>query len=454
MSQHRTGRVLPPGPRPLPVVGNILAFRRDPLRFLTQLYRTYGTVATFYAGRIPVFLLSRPETIHFVLVEHARNFTNREFAFELLELLGDGLLTLDGEAHRQQRRLVQPAFHKRRVEGYRDLMVRHTEAMLERWQSGAEVNIQAEMQALTLRIVAEALFALPPEESDQLGAAFNATVRILRQRRYSPLRMLNINLPIGLYGRYRQARQQLDRMVYDIIARHRASGVDNGDVISMLLRAQDTDGTTLSDRQIRDHTMTLLAAGHETTALALTWTFYLLSQHPEVRAKLLDELGRVLGGRAPTVADLEQLPYLEMVVLEALRLYPPAWTQGRRAINDFEAEGYTFPAGSIIMMSQWVVHHAPEYFPDPERFRPERFDPVTGNPHPPAFFPFGGGPRTCIGMPFALLEARILLATIIQRFTPLLAPDQRVALMPMVTLHPKYGMRMRLEPTPGRMVVV
>jgi cytochrome P450 len=448
MSRQSINDILPPGPRPLPIFGNMLAFRRNPLAFVTQLQRTYGPAATFYMGRVPIFLLSRPETIHYILVEQARNFTNREFAFELTELLGNGLLTIDGDFHRQQRRLVQPAFHKRRVESYRDLMVAHTEAMLAEWRPGMEVDIQQEMQRLTLRIVAQALFSMDAAASDRFGAIFNQVTRISRRRRYRLFRNLNINLPFTAYGRYLRLRQQLDRIVYQIIAQRRAAGIDNGDVISMLLHAQDTDGTTLTDRQIRDHTMTLIAAGHETTALTLTWAFYLLSQHPHVRARLVTELDTILGGRAPTVADLEHLPYLEMVIAETQRLYPPAWTEGRRAINAFTADGYTFPAGSMIMLSQWVTHRAPAYFPDPEQFRPERFDPATGDPHPLAFFPFGGGPRTCIGMPFALLEARVLLATIIQRFSPTLVPGQRVEPLPMVTLRPKYGMRMRLELTP------
>jgi cytochrome P450 len=233
----------------------------------------------------------------------------------------------------------------------------------------------------------------------------------------------------------------------DLIAQHRASGEDSGDVISMLLQAQDEDGSTMTDQQVRDETLTLLAAGHATTANTLSWAFYLLSNHPEQRKTLLDELQRVLSGRAPTVDDLARLPYLDMVVKEAMRLYPPAWMQPRYTVDDFEYGGYHIKRGTIILMSQWVTHRLPDLWPEPDQFKPERFHPETGQKyHPQAYFPFGAGSRICIGMPFANLEARILLGAILQRYVPRLAPGFPVVPQPMVTLFPKFGLQMILEP--------
>jgi len=440
--------ILPPGPKPRPVVGNLIEFRKDQLAFVTGLLRSYGKASTFYLGPSPMVLFTTPEAVRYVLVEHAKDFTIREITQGLRRLLGDGLLTTDGDFHQQQRRLMLPAFHRKRVESYRDAMVTYTERMLQRWQPGRQVNIAAEMQRLTLEIVAKALFNVDiSQESTTLGKAFNDVREFPGRRRFS-FRSWRINLPFTFYGRFVRAKALLDKTVYDIMAQRRSTGEDAGDVISMLLTARDEDGAALSDVQVRDEIMTLFAAGHETTANSLTWTLYLLSQHAEERDKLLVELQSVLQGRAPTVEDLGRLPYLEMVVKEAMRLFPPAWMMGRRALKDYELEGYHLPEGSFAVLSPWVTHHMAEYFVEPERFWPERFDPVAGEKHPSfAYFPFGAGPRMCIGATFAMMEARLLLATIIQRYSPMLVPGHRVEPRPMVTLHAKFGMQMVLAQT-------
>ncbi len=440
-------RGLPPGPPPMPVVGNVLQFRRDPLSFVQGLQRSYGGMATFYMGKRPMVLLARPEYARYVLVDHARNFTSREFAFGLRRLLGDGLLTSDGDFHRQQRRLVQPAFHKKRVEGYAQIMVEHTQQMLAEWRAGQRLDIAAAMQDLTLRIVAKALFDVDLKtDSRGLGQAFNAVINNPVSMPFS-WRAIPINLPFMPYGKHMAGRTTLDTYIYALIAKRRASGRDTGDVISMLLAAQD-DGVTMTDQQVRDQTLTLFAAGHETTANLLAWTFYLLSAHPAKRETLLAELRSTLHGRAPEIGDLPNLPYLDWVISESMRMYPPAWTQGRRAISSFELGGYTFPAGQMVMVNQWVMHHLPEVWGDPNTFRPERWEPGQAGAIPAgAYFPFGAGPRMCIGMPFAQLEARLLLATILQRFTPTLVPGWPVVPRPRVTLRPKYGMQMTLAPT-------
>lgn len=438
---------LPPGPRPLPVVGNILAFRRDQLGYLQELQREYGKMATIYIGKVPVVLLFRPEHVRYILTENPRNFTSREVAEGLRQLIGDGLLTIDGEAHRQQRRMVQPAFHKRRVESYASIMTDYTEGMLKGWQAGERIDMARAMQELTLRVVGKCLFNLDVAgQVDTLGNAFSEMIG-------NPIGLLEgflnvrIDQPFTAYGRRMAAKRRVDEFIYKLIAQRRSETEDKGDVLSMLLAAQEGE-MALSNTQVRDHIMTFVAAGHETTANALTWTFYLLAQHPDVRKKLLAELQSVLAGRVPTIDDLPNLPYTEWVLNESMRLYPPAWTQGRRATEAFDLDGVHFPAGTMVMFSQWVIHRLPEIWGDAETFRPERWNPANEQKVPPwSYFPFGGGPRICIGMPFAQLEAKLLLATILQHYTPHLAPGHRLELNPLITLRPKHGMPMILIPT-------
>ena len=433
---------LPPGPRPLPIFGNLLSFRGDQLHYLQQLQQTYGNMATFYVGKTPIVLFFRPEHVRYVLTENPRNFTNREVAENLRELLGDGLLTIDGETHRQQRRMVQPAFHKKRVESYADIMVEHTLEMLETWREGERMDIARAMQELTLRIVGKCLFNIDlSKEVNDLGSAFTAMIA-------NPVSLLEglfglrIDTPFTAYGRRTAAKRTLDAFIYKLIQQRRAEGQDAGDVLSMLLTAHDEEHT-LSDTQVRDHIMTFVAAGHETTALALTWTFYLLSEHPAVYEKLREELQSVLGSHAPTIDDIGKLSYMEWVLNESMRLYPPAWSQGRRAVEAFDLDGYHFPAGTMLMFSQWVGHRLPDIWEAPTEFRPERWDPVSGQKVPQwAYFPFGGGPRICIGMPFAQLEAKLLLATILQHYRLQLVSGYRLQLAPLITLRPKNGMPM------------
>ena len=443
----KTTFTLPPGPKGLPIAGNAFQFQRDPLRFVRDLERTYGRMATIHLGNTALVLFFRPEHVRYFLTEQPRNFTKAEHDGPLHQFLGDGLLTIEGDFHRQQRRLVQPAFHKHRVESYGDIMVQLTQEMLADWQPGTEINIAQAMQQLTLRIIAKTLFNVDSSaQSSELGHAFTTMIEN-GGRPMGPQRRLRLDLPFTAYGKSMMGKRTLDAFVYHLIAQHRAEKRDVGDVLSMLLAAQE-EGDTLTDKQVHDHVLTFVGAGHETVQNTLSWTFYLLSQHPEVREKLLTELQSVLAGRAPTVADLPNLPYLDWVVNESWRVYPPAWVQGRRAIEAFDLDGYHFPAGTIAMLSQWVIHHLPDVWGDPDVFRPERWDPVNGQkvPHG-AYFPFGGGPRICIGMPFAQLEVRLLLATILQRYTPLLVPGFPVVLEPRVTVRPKYGVRMILEPT-------
>jgi len=336
------------------------------------------------------------------------------------------------------------------VENYADIMVQMTQGMLAEWKPESEINISQAMQYLTLRIIAKALFNIESREPViELGHAFDVVIKHSR-RRIGILGRMGIELPFTGYGKAMAGKRALDKFVYNLIAQRRAEGRDTGDVLSMLLEAQDEENP-MTDKQIHDQVLTFVAAGHETAQNTLSWTFYLLSQHPEIREKLLSELQTALAGRVPTIDDLAHLPYLEWVINESWRMLPPAWTQGRRATEDIELDGYHIPAGTLFIVSQWVLHHLPDIWGDPDEFRPERWDPVNGQKVPQgAYFPFGAGPRICIGMPFAQMETKLLLATILQKYTPRLVPGFPVVLQPRVTLRPKHGMRMILEPTTKR----
>src|SRR6266487_5874480 len=319
---------LPPGPKGLPIVGNIFQLRRDPLSFVREIQQTYGRMATVQFSKQQVVMFLRPEHVRYLLVEKPRNFVKYDLG-NLRFLLGDGLLTSDGDFHRQQRRLVQPAFHKHRVENYADIMVQMTQEMLAEWKPESEINISQAMQYLTLRIIAKALFNIESREPViELGHAFDVVIKHSR-RRIGILGRMGIEPPFTGYGKAMAGKRALDKFVYNLIAQRRAEGRDTGDVLSMLLEAQDEENP-MTDKQIHDQVLTFVAAGHETAQNTLSWTFYLLSQHPEVREKLLSELQTVLAGRVPTVDDLAHLPYLEWVINESWRMLPPAWTQGRR----------------------------------------------------------------------------------------------------------------------------
>ncbi len=333
------------------------------------------------------------------------------------------------------------------MEGYADVMVQFTQELLETWQAGTEIDMAQSMQQLTLRIILKSLFNIDsPAQAITLGHAFNDLINNT-QRRFSSLAKLERHLPLEKNRRREAGARTIDDFVYALIKQHRAEGQDVGDVLSMLLEAQD-EGNTMTDKQVHDQVLTFVAAGHETAQNTLSWTFYLLSQHPAVYDKLLAELQTVLAGRTPTVADLARLPYLEWVINESWRCYPPAWLQGRRALEAFDLDGYRFPANTVALLSQWVTQNLPDIWGDPENFRPERWDPVSVQKVPQgAYFPFGGGPRICIGMPFAEMETKLLVASILQRFTPRLVPGFPVVPQPRITLRPKYGMHM-IEATP------
>ncbi len=438
----------PPGPRSRLPGAAFLAYRRDPIALFSRLRAEYGDVAGFRIGPERFVLLSHPDHIRDVLVTHHRNFEKGIGLQRAKVLLGEGLLTSEGEYHRRQRRLAQPAFHHRRVESYGAVMVEYTERTVSRWEDGATLDVWQEMMRLTLAIVGKTLFDADVEEDARDVGESLTTVLDLFNLMLLPFAPAILRLPLPPTRRFRTARDRLDAVISRLIADRRAAGTDRGDLLSMLLLAQDAeDGSGgMSDEQLRDEALTILLAGHETTANLLTWSFYLLAQHPDFEAALHAELEDALEGRLPTATDLQKLPYTRLVLTETMRLYPPAWVIGRRALGPFEVGGYTLPAGAVLLMSQYLVHRDARYYPEPERFMPERWSVSADSSRPRhAYFPFGGGPRQCIGEGFAWMEGMLLLATIAQSWRLRLAPGHRVGLRPQVTLRPAHGMRMALQ---------
>lgn len=438
----------PPGPKGLPFLGNLLDFARDALRYYTEWSRDYGDIVALRLGAWPAVLINRPDYAEYVLVENPHNFIKFPFFFRHVRaIFGHGLLTSEGEFWHRQRRLAAPAFHAQRLAGYGEATVRYTEGMLENWQPGDQRDVHADTMALTLRIAAKALFDAEVEKDvAEIGQAFSAIVDEIAVRFRRPL-LIPDAVPIPGNIRYVRGVRRVDQLVAKIIRERRDRGEDRGDLLSMLMLARDDEGRSMSDRQLRDEVITLLLAGHETTALALSWTWYLLALHPEVDAKLAAELRDALGGRSPTVADLPQLRFTEHVVTEAMRLYPPAWGFGREALADCEIGGYAVPAGTTVIMSPWVSHRDPRYFEHPTEFRPERWGGDFAKQLPRfAYMPFGGGPRICIGNRFAMMEAVLILATIAQRFRLQWHGTRPVVPAPSITLRPQGGVWVKLEP--------
>jgi len=383
-----------------------------------------------------------------VLVTNNRNFVKSRGLQMAKRFLGESLLTSEGDFHRRQRRLAQPAFHRQRINGYAEVMSEYAGRTRGRWHHGETLDLWQEMMRLTLAIVGKTLFDADVEaEAPQIGAALTDVMQLF-ERITNPFGGLLQKLPLPGNYRWLRAKQRLDETIYRIINDRRASGEDRGDLLSMLLLAQDEegDGGSMNNQQLRDEAMTLFVAGHETTANALTWTWYLLSQNPEAEAKLHEEIDAILGGALPTADDVVRLRYTEMIFAESMRLYPPAWILGRRVLSDYEVGGYTIPANSIVLMSPWVMHRDPRYYPEPHKFDPERWTPEAREARPKfAYFPFGGGPRVCIGEQFAWMEGALLISAIAQKWSLRLAPGHQVEPRAMITLRPRYGMRMISE---------
>jgi cytochrome P450 len=439
---------LPPGPKGRPVLGNMLGYARDPLGFLTRCSREHGDVVRLRFPGTLAYLITHPDDVEQVLVKNNRNFIKDRYTREELSVLGNGLLINEGDFWRRQRRLAQPAFHRQRVEAYGETMVAFTERMLDDWQDGEVRNVHAEMMRLTLEIVAKTLLdADIAGEAEGVGEALGQIMDYFSdQGSGSFLRLLPESVPTPANVRYRRAVRRLDGIIYSIIEERRRSGADTGDLLSMLLHAEDEDGNRMDPKQLRDEVMTVVLAGHETTAIALSWTFYLLGENPETERNLTAELEEVLDGRAATIRDLPRLRYAGAVIKESMRLYPPAWAIGREALGDCEIGGYHVPTKTQMFISQYVTHRNPRFFDRPDDFDPSRwYDGRTDHLPPYAYFPFGGGPRMCIGSNFARMEAVLLLATIAREFRLEPVTGGPPVPQPSITLRPRGGIRMKLS---------
>ncbi len=438
---------LPPGPKGHPILGVMPEFNRDTLGFITRC-RDYGDVVRARFLYVTAYFLYHPNDIEYVVSTNAKNFVKamslRSNFFQ--RLVGNGLLTSEGEVWKRQRRLAQPAFHRQRINAYGDVMVDFTQRVISTWREGEIRDIHRDMMRLTLEIVVRTLFnADVSQDADKVGRVLSQIVKPFASQATVKW-ILDNRLPTTAHRRFHREAQEIDDIVYRIIAERRASGLDQGDLLSMLLEAQDEDGSQMTDKQLRDEVMTIFLAGHETTALTLSWTWYLLAQNPAVEAKFHAELDEVLGGRLPTMGDLQRLKYTDMIVSEAMRLYPPAYGLGREAVEECEIGGFRVPRKTQIFMFQWVTQRDPRFFPEPDAFQPERWTEEFVNGLPKyAYFPFGGGPRFCIGNTFATMEILLVLATIGQRFRLPLAPDHPVSILPAMSLRPRDGIRVVVE---------
>ena len=433
----------PPGPPTGFFSGGLVRFRRDPLTYLEQVQADYGSFAYFQAGHQHIYYVNEPQLIREVLVTRSGLFTKSRILQRAKSLLGEGLLTNEGTSHLRQRRMVQPAFYRDHLVTYGAQMVALADKACHRWRNEAKLDIDQEMMRLTLAIVGQTLFSADVEdEAPQVGEAMNALIAIM------PLLMLPGSqfieyVPLPVTRRYLKAAKLVEATIFRIMNERRASAANPNDLLSMLMNARDPEGDdhAMSDQQVRDEALTLFLAGHETTATALAWTWYLLAQHPDAEAALHAELSAVLGNRLPTFDDLPRLRYTQQIFAESMRLYPPAWAIGRMAREPLELAGYTLPAKSIVLLSPYLMHRTPRFWPDPDRFDPARWADGDFYKRDFTYFPFGGGPRICVGERFAWMEGVLLLAVIAQRWRFRLEPGHRVERKALITLRAKNGIK-------------
>lgn len=434
-----------PCSRGWPLFGHLFDLQRDPTGFLMSMARRYGPIANYRVAGQNVFLLDHPDSIREVLQTQARKVAKSPSTRRMRVILGEGLLTSEGEFHHRQRRLAQPAFYRPRLEQYARVMAEDAAELRDGMREGQQLDMDREMMRLTLSIVTRTLFSAGEGiDAREIGEAVTGLLQLfpLLVMPYSEYLHRFPVLPVS--RRMIESRNRLDRVVMRLIADRRAAGEDRGDLLSMLISARDEeDGSAMSDRQIRDEVLTLFLAGHETTAVALSWAWYLLSQHPAIEERLHREVDEVLQGRPATLQDVERLAFTTQVLAETMRLYPPAWGMAREAVEEMKFAGSRFAKGTIFVVSPYVTHRNPAYWPEPERFDPGRFTPEAQASRPKfAYFPFGGGPRVCIGERFAWMEGVLILATLSQRWSFRLLPGQMVEPRPLITLRPKNGIRM------------
>jgi len=435
-------------PLPPEITGNLILgvmpdFNRDILSFVTR-GRDYGDIVRARFFYVTAYFLYHPADIEYVLSTNAKNFAKsmslRSNFFQ--RLVGNGLLTSEGEFWRRQRRLAQPAFHRQRISGYAEVMVGYAERTISSWQQGEERFIDRDMMRLTLEIVVKTLFnSNVAADADRVERVMSELVKPFASQ--ATLKwILDNRLPTRAHRRFHKLAAEIDEIIYRIIGERRSSGRDEGDLLSMLPAAQDEDGGQMTDQQLRDEVITLFLAGQETTALTLSWTWYLLARNSEVEAKFHEEIDQVLKGKAPTIADVPRLKYTEMIVKESMRLYPPGYGVGRGAIEECEIAGLRVPAKTQVFMFQWATQRDPRFFEEPNEFYPDRWtEEFAGRLPKYAYFPFGGGPRVCIGNTFAMMEIILVLATIGQKLRFSLASDHPVEIEPAMSLRPRNGIR-------------
>lgn len=436
----------PPGPKGAPFVGSLPEFARDILGYMTHCAREYGDVVYLRLAGWEVYQLNHPDLIDVVLREQRANFVKHRFFWRHVKaIFGNGLLTSEGDFWLRQRRLAAPAFHPDRIAAYGDVMVRYADRLADGWQDREVRDVHREMMKVTMEIVSKTLFDADVERDvEEVGEAFDVVLKEIAVRFRRPFRIPDA-IPTPGNLRYRRGVATLNRLINRIVAERRASPADRGDLLSMLMSARDDDGVAMSDGQLRDELVTLFLAGHETTAIVLSWTWHLLAQHPLVRDRLVAELFGELERRPATVADLPRLPYADAVIKEAIRLYPPAYVLGREAVADCEIGGWRVPAGATIYMSPWVLHRDERWFSSPEKFLPERWlDGLAARLPRFVYFPFGGGPRICIGDRFATMEAALILATLARRFRLERTSEADIVPFPSITLRPQGGVPLRL----------
>lgn len=441
-----------PGPTGLPLVGHMLDLKRDPLQLFLSSSIATGDVTRLTAGRVQVFLLRNPDYIKYVLQDNHRNYDRQTRGYlALKETLGDGLLTAEGSYWQRQRRIMQPAFHRQRLASFADLMARAAADSVAHWRTipaDQPVDIVPELLRVTLKILGGCMFGT--DISGDADAIGNAVTVVLESTigRVQGIFHVPRRIPTPANQRFREAVALFDRLVYDRITTRRRSGDDPGDLLSMLMNARDEEtGEAMTDRQLRDELVTIISAGHETTANALAWTVYLLSKHPYVRRQVESEVDSVLGDRLPGFTDLPKLPYTRSVIEESMRLFPPAWVVARRAVSDDVIGGYAITKNAYVMVSPWVMQRDPRYWENPEGFDPGRFAPGMDAGRPRyAYFPFGGGPHLCIGNNLAMMEAVLVLATFTRSLRMDLVPGHPVVPEPMITLRPRHGVKVWVRP--------
>ncbi|MCO4744996.1 MAG: cytochrome P450 [Proteobacteria bacterium] len=433
---------LPPGPRGDFFLGSTLDFKEQPLHYIKYLHEAYGDVVRFRVGPSYWYLVTHPDDIWDIMTRRADVFLKPQIAKRLWEkFLGDGLLTTEGATWKRQHKLVLPAFHRKRIMAYGDTMVAYTHRMVDEWQSDERRDFDDDMVQLTLEIVAKTLFDADVREgAEKVGEAMHVIQKEMVEHIHMPVPVPKW-WPSKRNKRKLKAIDDMESVVRGVIDSRRGNTADRGDLLSMLLMSKDEDGNGLSDKEVRDQSMTLFFAGHETTAHAMTWMWYLLARNPDVTERLVADIDRVTGGERLTVAHLKELPYLEMCVKESIRILPSVWVFMKQPTEDAVVGGFKIPKGSPVIISPYVTQHDARWFPSPETFDPERFSKVRAKAIPNgAYVPFSGGQRICIGKAFAMMEAQLVVGSLLQRVKPQLAPDYKIAMKAELSNHPEGGL--------------